>query len=184
MVPVGNHIILWDIRRTYSHHGFKNFILCLCLGYKAEIIKSYVLNYPTMNSDFTIALKMNDVNVHKIEHDEDWHVTLADAGALTMTGACVARAATKYLGEAEHFAVTYGDGLTDADAQRKIGTELGVHPPSRFGGASIGAIRPDRRGARRGSRARQSRRFLRGARSHHGEPPSFANKRKAYLHTT
>lgn len=140
MVPVGNHPILWHIMRTYSHYGFKNFVLCL--GYKADVIKSYFLNYPTMNSDFTIALKTNDIEVHKIDHDQDWTVTLADTGALTMTGARVARAAAKYLGNAQHFAVTYGDGVTDANLgdafefhleQGKIGTVLGVNPPSRFG---------------------------------------------------
>jgi glucose-1-phosphate cytidylyltransferase len=140
MVPVGNHPILWHIMRTYSHYGFKNFVLCL--GYKADVIKSYFLNYPTMNSDFTIELKTNDIKVHKIDHEQDWTVTLADTGELTMTGARVARAAAKYLGNAEHFAVTYGDGVTDADladaldfhlAQGKIGTVLGVNPPSRFG---------------------------------------------------
>jgi glucose-1-phosphate cytidylyltransferase len=140
MVPVGNHPILWHIMRTYSHYGFKTFILCL--GYKAEIIKSYFLNYPTMNSDFTIELKTNDIKIHKIDHDQDWSVTLAETGELTMTGARVARAAAKYLGNAEHLAVTYGDGVTDANladelkfhlAQGRIGTVLGVHPPSRFG---------------------------------------------------
>jgi glucose-1-phosphate cytidylyltransferase len=140
MVPIGNHPILWHIMRTYSHHGFKNFILCL--GYKAEVIKSYFLNYPTMNSDFTVELKSNTVTVHKIDHAQDWNVTLADTGALTMTGARVARAAAKYLGSAEHLAVTYGDGVTDANLadefryhlkQGKIATVLGVNPPSRFG---------------------------------------------------
>jgi glucose-1-phosphate cytidylyltransferase len=140
MVPVGNHPILWHIMRTYAHHGFRKFILCL--GYKAEVIKSYFLNYPTMNSDFTIELKTNYVAVHKIDHEQDWTVTLADTGALTMTGARVARAAGKYLGDAAHFAVTYGDGVTDADLaaelqfhldEDRIGTVLGVNPPSRFG---------------------------------------------------
>ncbi len=140
MVPVGNHPILWHIMRTYSHHGFKNFVLCL--GYKADVIKSYFLNYPTMNSDFTIELKTNDIKVHKIDHEQDWTVTLADTGEFTMTGARVARAAAKYLCNAPHFAVTYGDGVTDADlaeeldfhlTQGKIGTVLGVNPPSRFG---------------------------------------------------
>ena len=140
MVPIGNHPILWHIMRTYSHHGFKNFVLCL--GYKAEVIKSYFLNYPTMNSDFTIELNSNNVTVHKIDHEQDWSVTLADTGALTMTGARVARAAAKYLGNSQHFAVTYGDGLTDADLvaefqyhiqKGKIATVLGVNPPSRFG---------------------------------------------------
>jgi glucose-1-phosphate cytidylyltransferase len=140
MVPVGNHPILWHIMRTYSHYGFKNFVLCL--GYKADVIKSYFLDYPTMNSDFTIKLKTNDVQVHKIDHEQDWTVTLADTGALTMTGARVARAADKYLGNAQHLAVTYGDGLSDVDlsaefafhlTQGKVGTVLGVNPPSRFG---------------------------------------------------
>ncbi len=54
----------------------------------------------------------------------------------------MARAAAKYLGNAQHLAVTYGDGVTDADlaaelefhlAQGRIGTVLGVNPPSRFG---------------------------------------------------
>jgi glucose-1-phosphate cytidylyltransferase len=140
MVPVGNHPILWHIMRSYAHHGFRKFILCL--GYKAEVIKSYFLDYPTMNSDFTIELKTNDIAVHKIDHEQDWIVTLADTGALTMTGARVARAAGKYLGDATHFAVTYGDGVTDANladefqfhlSEGRIGTVLGVNPPSRFG---------------------------------------------------
>jgi glucose-1-phosphate cytidylyltransferase len=140
MVPVGNHPILWHIMRSYAHHGFRKFVLCL--GYKAEVIKSYFINYPTMNSDFTIELKTNDIAVHKIDHEQDWTVTLADTGALTMTGARVARAAGKYLGDASHFAVTYGDGVTDANLAQefefhlnedRIGTVLGVNPPSRFG---------------------------------------------------
>jgi glucose-1-phosphate cytidylyltransferase len=59
-----------------------------------------------------------------------------------MTGARVARAAAKYLGSAQSFAVTYGDGLTDANLgdeylyhldHYRVGTVLGVNPPSRFG---------------------------------------------------
>lgn len=149
MVPVGGRPIVWHIMRSYAHHGFKKFILCL--GYKAEVVKSYFLNYASMNSDFTVELKTNKMAVHSIDHDQDWQVTLADTGELTMTGARVARAAARYLGDATQFAVTYGDGLTDADlgeeyrfhlAQGRLGTVLGVNPPSRFGelrveGASV-----------------------------------------------
>jgi glucose-1-phosphate cytidylyltransferase len=140
MVPIGSHPILWHIMRSYSHYGFKSFVLCL--GYKAEVIKSYFLNYPTLNSDFTIELNTNNVTVHKIDHEQDWTVTLADTGPLTMTGARVARAAASYLGNADHFAVTYGDGVTDANLldefelhlkQGRVATVLGVNPPSRFG---------------------------------------------------
>jgi glucose-1-phosphate cytidylyltransferase len=70
MVPVGNHPILWHIMRSYSHFGFKRFVLCL--GYKAEVIKSFFLNYSSMNSDFTVDLKTNNVTVHSVDHDQDW----------------------------------------------------------------------------------------------------------------
>lgn len=144
MVPVGNRPILWHIMRKYSQHGFNRFILCL--GYKAEVIKSYFLNYASMSSDFTVELKTNKTTVHSIDHDDNWNVTLADTGELTMTGARVAKAAAKYLGDALHFAVTYGDGLTNANLgeeyefhlrEGRIGTVLGVNPPSRFGELKI-----------------------------------------------
>lgn len=140
MITIGNRPILWHILRKYSRHGFRHFVLCL--GYKSEIIKSYFLNYASMNSDFTVDLLSNSTTVHSIDHDQDWKVTLADTGELTMTGARVAKAASRYLGDAQHFAVTYGDGLTDADLaaeyafhlqEKRIGTVLGVNPPSRFG---------------------------------------------------
>lgn len=140
MVPIGNHPIVWHIMRTYAHHGFKRFVLCL--GYKAEVIKAYFLNYTSMNSDFTVALRTNEVTVHSIDHEQDWEVTLAFTGEAAMTGARVARAAAKYLGPARHFAVTYGDGVTNANLtdelrfhvqEGRLGTILGVNPPSRFG---------------------------------------------------
>jgi len=140
MVPIGNRPILWHIMRSYARHGFRKFVLCL--GYKAEVVKAYFLNYASMNSDFTVELKTAALTVHSIDHDQDWQVTLADTGELTMTGARVARAAAKYLGDATTFAVTYGDGLTDANlaeelrchrSEGRVGTVLGVNPPSRFG---------------------------------------------------
>ncbi len=140
MVPIGNRPMLWHIMHTYAHYGFRRFVLCC--GYKAEVIKSYFLNYASMNSDFTVELVSNNVTVHSIDHEQDWEVTLAYTGELTMTGARVARAADRYLGNAECFAVTYGDGVTDVDlaaeyafhlGHDQLGTVLGIHPPSRFG---------------------------------------------------
>jgi glucose-1-phosphate cytidylyltransferase len=140
MVPIGEKPILWHIMNYYSKFGFKKFVLCL--GFKAEVIKSYFLNYSQMNSDFTVNLMTNDVAVHSIDHNQDWEVTLAFTGDSSMTGARIAIAAEKYLNDAENFAVTYGDGLTNADlvkeyefhlSHKKIGTILGVNPPSRFG---------------------------------------------------
>jgi glucose-1-phosphate cytidylyltransferase len=140
MIPIGGYPILWHIMKTYRKFGFKKFILCL--GFKSEVIKSYFLNYSSLNSDLTVDLKSNSLKIHSVDHDLDWEVTLAYTGELTMTGARIAIAAEKYLGNVENFAVTYGDGLTDADlleeynyhiSHPKTGTVLGVNPPSRFG---------------------------------------------------
>jgi glucose-1-phosphate cytidylyltransferase len=144
MVPIGERPIVWHIMRTYASHGFRRFVMCL--GYKAEVIKDYFLNYSVMNSDFTVELASDNVTVHSVDHEDDWEVTLAYTGEKTMTGGRVARAAARYLGNAETFAVTYGDGVTDADLgaelafhadHGRIGTVLGVNPPSRFGELKI-----------------------------------------------
>ena len=140
MIEVGGKPILWHIMRSYAHHGFRRFVLCL--GYKSEVVKQYFLNYASMNSDFSVSLSDGSTTVHSRDHGDNWEVTLAYTGELAMTGARVARAAAKYLGDAEHFAVSYGDGVTDADlaaelafhrSHDRIGTVLGINPPSRFG---------------------------------------------------
>ena len=140
MVPIGADPILFHIMQHYSSFGFSRFVLCM--GYKSEIIRDYFLNFYARNSDVTIELKTNSVDVHSVDHSCDWKVTLAYTGELTMTGGRIARATARYLGDVEHYAVTYGDGLTDADlgaefdyhlSHGKIGTVLGVNPPSRFG---------------------------------------------------
>jgi glucose-1-phosphate cytidylyltransferase len=140
MVPIGEHPILWHVMQIYARHGFRRFILCL--GFKANVIKDYFRDFHLRNADCTIRLKTNEVVVHEHRHDLDWEVTLAYTGEKNMTGSRIAQAARKYLGASEHFAVTYGDGLTDANlaeefrchlTQKKLGTVLGVNPPSRFG---------------------------------------------------
>jgi glucose-1-phosphate cytidylyltransferase len=141
MIELGNKPILWHIMRWYGSFGFKKFVVCA--GFKSEVIKEYFLNYDAMNSDFTVDLSMRRPTVyHSAHHEEDWEVTVAYTGELTMTGGRIGRAVAKYLGGAEHFAVTYGDGLTNADLLQqfafhkqhgKIGTVLAINPPSRFG---------------------------------------------------
>ena len=43
MIPIGNHPILWHVMQYYSQYGHHDFILCL--GYKANVVKNYFLNY-------------------------------------------------------------------------------------------------------------------------------------------
>lgn len=140
MIEIGGRPILWHIMRAYAKHGFSKFVICL--GYRGNVIREYFQHYATMNSDFTVELATNTLTTHTIDHTDDWSVTLAETGQESMTGARVARAASKYLGGARVFAVTYGDGVTDANlseefafhtAHKRLGTILGVNPPSRFG---------------------------------------------------
>jgi len=140
MVEIGGKPILWHIMSWYSKFGFKKFVVCT--GFKSEVVKEYFLNYDAMNSDFTVSLSDRNTVYHSAHHDDDWEVTVAYTGEATMTGGRIGRAVSKYLGEASHFAVTYGDGLTNANLgdelafhlrHGRIGTMLAINPPSRFG---------------------------------------------------
>jgi glucose-1-phosphate cytidylyltransferase len=142
MVEIGGRPILWHIMKIYASHGMTDFVLCL--GYKANMIKDYFLNYEAMGSDLTVELgRANTVRYHGAGHSESgWKVTLAFTGEQAGTGARIKRAA-RYLGpEPETFAATYGDGVSDVNlrkalefhrSQRKLATVTGVRPPSRFG---------------------------------------------------
>lgn len=139
MIPIGGRPLLWHIMKSYSHFGFRRYILCL--GFKGDQIKDYFLNYRAHQSDCSICLTNNSLCIHPSSVIEDWEVTLVNTGEDVMTGARLKRAA-EYLGNARDFAVTYGDGLCNAHLgeefafhreQGRIGTVLGVHPPPRFG---------------------------------------------------
>ena len=114
MIEIGGRPILWHIMRSYARHGFSP-ASSFCLGYRGEMIKEYFLHYTALNSDFTVKLVTSDVTMHSVDHLDDWTVTLVDTGDASMTGARVALAAADHLDDAPHFAITYGDGLTDAD---------------------------------------------------------------------
>jgi glucose-1-phosphate cytidylyltransferase len=54
MIPVGGRPILWHIMQWYASWRFDDFILCL--GYKAEAVKEYFLNYnEALSNDFVLA---------------------------------------------------------------------------------------------------------------------------------
>ena len=142
MVEIGGKPILWHIMKTYAHYGYKDFVLCL--GYKAEVIKNYFLNYEQLNSDFSIELGTGKIELHNHHDDHGWRVTLVDTGLHTMTGARVKRI-EQYIDD-DCFMLTYGDGVTDLDinalvkfhqSNNSIGTVTGVSPPSHYGELGI-----------------------------------------------
>ena len=95
MVPVGYRPILWHVMRYYAHFGHKDFILCL--GYKADTIKQYFLNYDeTISNDFV--LTEGGKKVELLASDiQDWKITFVDTGpqlqhrTATQGGAAVPR---------------------------------------------------------------------------------------------
>ena len=139
MVRIGPHPILWHIMKIYSAFGCRRFILCL--GYKMEVIKEWVLHYQVMDNDFTMHLgRESRTELHARNANESWQITCADTGQETMTGGRIQRVAPYVT--SEHFFATYGDGLADLDIRAlfdfhvregRIGTVTGVKPDSRFG---------------------------------------------------
>ena len=137
LVEIGGRPILWHIMMHYSHFGFKQFIMAL--GYKGEVIKKYMVDYCSLNTDLTVQVKTGKVTRHG-EVTADWTVDLVDTGIATLTGGRIKRLAP-YLGN-ETFMLTWGDGVSDIDLQKllefhrshgKLVTLTAVHPPARFG---------------------------------------------------
>ena len=88
MVEIGGYPILWHIMKVYSSHGFNEFVILL--GYKGYLIKEYFYNYYLHQSDMTIDLKTNKLDIHNSK-TESWKVTLIDTGEETMTGGRIKR---------------------------------------------------------------------------------------------
>ncbi len=137
MVEIGGKPILWHIMKIYEKYGYNDFVLCL--GYKGQFIKQYFLNYFLYNSDVTIELEKNKIDVH-FSNSESFKVTLVDTGLLTNTAGRLKRV-QKYL-NGERFMLTYGDGVSDINIDEllkfhekagKIVTLTSKRIPGRFG---------------------------------------------------
>src|SRR3972149_10198324 len=83
MVEVGGKPMLWHIMNIFASQGYREFVLSL--GYKAEIIKEYFLDYHFLRNDFSINLKSGEVSFFQKDTD-DWLVHLVDTGLHTETG--------------------------------------------------------------------------------------------------
>jgi glucose-1-phosphate cytidylyltransferase len=141
MVEIGGLPMLWHIMKIYSAHGFDEFVVAL--GHRADIVKTFFLNYFYLRSDFTIDIGRGGVEVHAGVRD-DWKVHLVDTGIDTQTGGRLKRLETR-LGN-ETFMMTYGDGVADVSVRTllefhkshgKLATVTAVRPPARFGGISF-----------------------------------------------
>lgn len=142
MVEIGGRPILWHVMKIYEHHYTNDFMLAL--GYKGEVIKDYFLNYHARQSDLTVHLKSGKVD-YSNPTAEDWHLSLIDTGAHTMTGGRLLRL-KPHLQSMGTFMLTYGDGVSDIDVTAllafhrnhgRLATVTAVRPSARFGGMHI-----------------------------------------------
>ena len=137
MVEIGGRPILWHIMRHYAHYNHRHFLIAL--GYKGEVIKKYMVDYCSLNSNLTVKMKTGEVEEHG-GNKPDWTVDLIDTGIPTMTGGRIKRLAP-YISN-ETFMLTWGDGVSDVDldallrfhrSHGKLATMTVVRPPARYG---------------------------------------------------
>ncbi|MFN8062088.1 MAG: glucose-1-phosphate cytidylyltransferase [Vicinamibacterales bacterium] len=138
MVPIGPRPILWHLMKYYAHFGHRDFILCL--GYKADVIKRYFLDYDEcVSNDFVYS--QGGKQLELLASDiQDWNITFVDTGLHANIGQRL-RAVRKHLAGETHFLANYSDGLSDVDlstmidtarASGKIATFIGVKPNATF----------------------------------------------------
>ena len=138
LVKIGYRPILWHVMKYYAHFGHKDFVLCL--GYKADKIKDYFINYNEyLSNDFTMINGRKDL--HGQDSDiADWRITFVDTGLRANIGQRL-KAVQKYLIGEEMFLANYSDGLTNlplydlveySRKSGKIACFLSVKPPHSY----------------------------------------------------
>lgn len=148
MIEIGGHPILWHIMKIYSCQGVDEFVVCL--GYKSSVIKDFFLNYQFYNSDFTVDLATNTLDIHNRPRQDIMKVTLVETGLNSATAGRLKRV-EPYLKDDEIFCLTYGDGLANVNLRELLdfhashglkATVTAVQPAGRFG---VMAVREDGR---------------------------------------
>jgi len=110
MVNIGYRPILWHVMKYYAHFGHKEFILCL--GWKADVIKQYFLNYDEcVSNNFVLSSGGRSIDLLNSDID-DWKITFIDTGTTANIGERLV-AVEEHLAGEDVFLANYTDGLTD-----------------------------------------------------------------------
>ena len=115
MAEIGGRPILWHIMKQYDFYGFHDFIICA--GYKGEIIKQYFMDYYIYQSDITVDLQKNGIEIHR-KKTESWNVSVIDTGQNSTIMERINQV-KKYVGD-ETFLVTYGDCVSNIDITKMV----------------------------------------------------------------
>ena len=112
MIPIGQQPIMWHVMQYYSHHGHKDFVLCL--GYKANVVKDFFVNHRhEAFGDCVVTAGGTQVEMLG-EKRQDWRVTMIDTGIWRNIGERL-WAVRDQVKDEEMFLANYSDGLTDLD---------------------------------------------------------------------
>lgn len=145
MIPVGHQPILWHVMQYYAQYGHSDFILCL--GHKANTIKSFFLDYKPQAFDDCVVSGFGGKVELLGEPKADWRVTLIDTGIWRNIGERL-WAVRRHVEDEEIFLANYSDGLTDVDlddmvdrfsASGKLACFLAIRPPLTYHLADIDA---------------------------------------------
>ena len=110
MIKVGYRPLLWNIMKYYAHFGHKDFILCL--GYKADTIKRYFVEYEEYTSN-NFVLNDGGRKIKLLNSDlDDWNITFVDTGLTSNVGQRLMKV-RPYLEGEDMFLANYTDGLSD-----------------------------------------------------------------------
>lgn len=119
MVPVGYRPILWHLMRYYAHFGHNEFILCL--GYKADCIKKYFMEYDeTVSNDFVMSNGGRTVDLLASDI-QDWRITFVDTGMNSNIGERL-KLVQRFVEDDEMFLANYSDGLSDLPLADMVAT--------------------------------------------------------------
>uniref|UniRef100_N2AGY2 Glucose-1-phosphate cytidylyltransferase n=1 Tax=Eubacterium plexicaudatum ASF492 TaxID=1235802 RepID=N2AGY2_9FIRM len=119
MVEIGGKPLLWHIMKHFSEYGVYEFVICG--GYRVDLIKEYFMDFYIYQSDITVDLQSNAIEIHK-KKTEDWKVTVVDTGVFSSTGRRVGMI-QNYIQEND-FLVTYGDCLSDINISELLDTHF------------------------------------------------------------
>jgi glucose-1-phosphate cytidylyltransferase len=132
MAAVGPRPLIWHVMRYYAHFGHTEFVLCL--GYGAQHIKNFFLDYrETESNDFVL----RGDKVELLSTDiSDWSISFVQTGIESAIGERLRRV-REYVDGEEMFLANYADVLTDAPldvmvdrfAASDAGASMMVVPP-------------------------------------------------------
>lgn len=123
LVEVGGRPIIWHVMRIFSAYGHNRFILTL--GYQAQQLKRYFLEYEALYRDFSLQLGQSGeqdgrTGLRYLDQPDHpaWEVILVNTGLNTEKASRIAQVAP-YL-TADRFFVAYGDDVSNVDLHKLV----------------------------------------------------------------